>query len=461
MDIYAYRRPRAAGRWTPLLASLAPLGLAVCLLSMAAAGEIQLLRLNPDPYGYPRPFPGEANVPTATSFFVEIGFSDKNSTDTIRADTVAARIGPQGEPAVQMLKPGMRFADGFSGKILPLSNQGQAPRIALYIDPGAELKPSTTYTVTVGARSRDGAVLDAAAGSWQFTTEDAATTHALSFPLDLSTPPVRWRGGFFIGFCKPSFCTSASNRFPEFELMDRFRKESPKAWSLQRDFALTNMERQPEFLSGGQPNIVRERETRRIAAMEKRPDGTLLRVEDFFGCEQYGIAPNRHLAGDYRAGDEVLIADGIHSARTKVKAIVDDGAEVRSLLVAPFDEPAGGWRIDYAAPLPKKEDPNAPGLFPPGGCYVIKFQPVGTPHYYWGRVDREFDIAHQFHRRLEVNFTDAPGDLAVDGRNWTFPKDYPPSSVAAAIGSNCRSSTITRSTPFSAPSRTTTTIPTA
>jgi hypothetical protein len=47
------------------------------------------------------------------------------------------------------------------------------------------------------------------------------------------------------------------------------------------------------------------------------------------------------------------------------------------------------------------------------------------PHYYWARVDKEWDIAHRrFHRRLVVNFVDAPGDLAIDGRDFTYPKDY-------------------------------------
>ena len=32
-----------------------------------------------------------------------------------------------------------------------------------------------------------------------------------------------------------------------------------------------------------------------------------------------------------------------------------------------------------------------PGLFPPGGCYLRKFNPVGTPCFYWGRLDKEWD----------------------------------------------------------------------
>jgi hypothetical protein len=39
-------------------------------------------------------------------------------------------------------------------------------------------------------------------------------------------------------------------------------------------------------------------------------------------------------------------------------------------------------------------------------------------------VDKEWDIARRFNRRLVVNFADAPGDLSVDGGNFTYPKDY-------------------------------------
>lgn len=400
-----------------------------CLVSVAAAEDVQLLQKKPDPYGYPRPSAGEIHVPTGTSFFFQLGFRDKNTTDTVDADSVAVRIGPSGGPAVDVLLPGQRFADGYSGKLFTSGNPRQA--LAVYIDSRAELQPATKYTVTVSARSKQGGVLPSAKGSWQFTTAAAAATHGVRFPLDLSAAPVRWHGGFLTGFCKPSFCTSASNRIPAYELMDLARKTSPHAsrpttaWSLQRDFWMTGMEHQPGFITGGLPNVVRERETRRITAIEKRDDGVLLRVEDFFGHAQYGIASDRPLADDYHPGDEILIADGVSHARAKVLAVMDDTKESRSLLVTAFAEPASPWKIAYAKPLPKAEDPNAPGLFPPGGCYLRKLSPSGTPHYFWGRIDKEFDIAHRrFGRRLAVNFADAPGDLAIDGQNWTYAKDY-------------------------------------
>ncbi|MGC8642945.1 MAG: GH39 family glycosyl hydrolase, partial [Isosphaeraceae bacterium] len=101
---------------------------------------------------------------------------------------------------------------------------------------------------------------------------------------------------------------------------------------------------------------------------------------------------------------------------------VDDQAH--TVRVAGVPAPAGGWKLAYDAPLPTRENPDAPGLFAFGGCYLRKFRPSGTPCYYWGRLDKEWDLVHrQGGRRIMVNFADAPGDLARDGRSWTTAKD--------------------------------------
>ena len=158
----------------------------------------------------------------------------------------------------------------------------------------------------------------------------------------------------------------------------------------------------------------------------------MLRVEDVFGHEQYGIPSGRPVGDDFHEGDEVLIADGIHDARTKVLAA---DSVAGTVMVASFATPPGGWKIDYAGPLPQRENPDAPGLFPPGGCYLRKFNPHGTACYYWGRLDKEWDLAcRRYGRRVVANFADAPGDLARDGRSWTTVKDYPQwHEVARAI----------------------------
>ena len=274
------------------------IGILVCPVSMASAQEIELVRARPDPYGCPRPAHGEVNVPVETSFYFEVGFKAKDTDDVLVSDSLSVRLGPRGGVGVEVLKPGGRFANGYSGSILPGGKEGSS--LVVYIDGLPELAPSTTYVVSVGARSQNGDVLDPSSGTWQFTTEDVARTHLVQFHLDLGSPPVHWHGGFFTGFCKPSFCTSASNRIPGYKLMDRVRKQYPRAWSLQRDISMTGMERRPRFLSWKLPNVVRECETRRIVAIEEHDEGLLLRVEDFFGHEQYGIPSARPLSGDYR-----------------------------------------------------------------------------------------------------------------------------------------------------------------
>ncbi len=148
----------------------------------------------------------------------------------------------------------------------------------------------------------------------------------------------------------------------------------------------------------------------------------MLSVEDFFGHQQYGIPSGRKLGEDYHKGDEVLIADGIHDARTRVIATDE---QARTVTLAPVANPVGGWKIAYEKPLPASEDPDFPGLFADGGCYLRKFNPHGTACFYWGRLDKEWDLAHRrYGRRLLPNLADAPGDLARDGRSWTTVKDY-------------------------------------
>jgi hypothetical protein len=384
-----------------------------CLGSSLKSDEIQLFRARPDPYGYPRPAPGETHVPVGTSLFFGIGFKGKQFTDTVLPDSVSVQMRADDGPAIDLIKPGKKFTNGYSGKIAPGGNR--APPLVVYIDGEEDLQPATTYTVSVQARTRNGSVLDGQKGSWQFTTGEAETRRSLRFQLNLSHDPVRWRGGFFTGFCKPTFCTSASNRIPGYQLMDRVRQRYPRAWSLQRDISMTGMEHQPRFLLGGLPNVVRERETRRITKIEEGSDNVLLHVEDFFGHEQYDIESGRRLSEDYYVGDGVLIADGVSSATAKILELFDDTAPSQSLRVTSFEAPEQGWKIEYARPLPKQEDPNSPGLFASGGCYLRKLRPPGTPHFYWGRIDKEWDIAQRFRRRLVVNFNEAPGDLSVDG----------------------------------------------
>jgi hypothetical protein len=386
----------------------------------AALGQsVKLVEKAPDPHGSPRPFRDARDVPLRTSIYFELAMPADVKLGGMDPLSAAVRLQPDQGDVVDLLGPGKQFGEGARGWIRPSGKS-----VFVYIEPGRPLKPATRYTVHISTASVDATRRRIDAGSWSFLTEAAPSAHALHYRLDLGAEPIQWHGQFFSGICNVIFCTRSANYGPTYELMRQARREHPRAWSLQRDFWLTGMEyRSPSgFFLSNLPNIVRERETRRIAVMEPAADGVVLRVEDVFGYEQYGIPAGRPVSEDYHAGDEVLIADGIHDARAKVLA-VDRAAG--TVTVSALPTPSDGWKIAYEGPLPDREDPDAPGRFPPGGCYLRKYQPPGTACYYWGRLDKEWDRAHQDGRRLMPNFADAPGDLSRDGRSWTTVKDYP------------------------------------
>ena len=385
------------------------------------AQQVKLVERPPDPHGSPRPARGARNVPLRTSIYFELETSHGAQGGDVRAESVSVSLQPEGGARVEMLRSGGRFAEGCRGWLRPKHDLQGKKSLAVYVEPNGPLVANKTYSMIVTAGG--GQPAPAATHEWSFTTEAAPANRPVNFTLDLKREPLHWHGRFFSGICNVIFCTQAANYEPTFDLMAEARKQHPKAWSYQRDFWMTGTEyRPPGFLAVNLPNLVRERETRRIAAIEPRAKTLVLRVEDFFGHRQYGIADGRPVGDDYHPGEEVLIADGVHDARTKVIA-VDSAAGTVS--VEPVPSPQGGWKIAYDGPLPDREDPDAPGLFAPGGCYLRKFKPHGTACYYWGRLDKEWDLAHRrYGRRLLPNLADAPGDLSRDGRSWTTVKDY-------------------------------------
>ncbi len=368
----------------------------------------------------PRPQVDAEHVPLRTSLFMLIGSTV--AQDRVLADSVSISLHPQGGVALEVLLTGQRFASGYDGQITRHQHRSFGESLLVFMDSMHSLQPDTTYTIRVQARSKFGAILADDEGVWSFSTEPSPTTHRLDYQLDVqSQPDVFWKGEFFNGFAKPSFATSTreGGRVPHYQMMAEARETYPNAWNLLRDAYLAGFEDQYNPFKA-YPNIVRERETRRITAIDVLKEGLRLTVEDFFGHEQYGIASNRPLSGDYQVGDQILIADGIQSARSAVIAVDDPS---RTVLVTPFDQPAKSWQLQYPRPLPTQEDPHSPGLFPPGGTYLRKFDPPGTAHYYWGRVDHEWDLlVKQFGFRVIPRFAGAPGDLSIDGRGGTTAK---------------------------------------
>ncbi len=393
------------------------------LSGSCAAQPVKLIQRLPDPHGSPRPARDARDVPVRTSIYFELEVPLGPKAGDVRPESVAVRLQAEGRAATELLGIGGQFAKGTRGWLRPKQDLQGRKALAIYIEPGEVLSPATTYKLSVLAGSKGEAGSSAADGTWSFTTQTAVAVHSMEFPLNLHAEPVRWHGRFFSGICNVIFCTQAASYGPTYDLMAEARKGRPNAWSFQRDFWLTGSDYRPSsFFPVNLPNIVRERETRRIAAIEPREKSLVLRIEDFFGHRQYGIKSGRPIGDDYHPGDEVLIADGVHDARTKVIAS-DSGAG--TVTVEAITSRAGGWKIAYEGPLPEREDPDAPGLFPTGGCYLRKFKPHGTACYYWGRLDKEWDLAvRRYGRRVMPNLADAPGDLARDGRSWTTVKDY-------------------------------------
>ncbi len=397
------------------IAAVGLLGLS-CLVLFTLAAPAGVIHRDADC----RPAPGSANVPPRTSFFIQLDIANASGAEHIRPESVGVQLAREHAAAIPLLLPGLDFANGASGTVVPAKGHWGEAGLAINIEAATALVSGATYVLDVTAETDQGAALGPGQRRWSFCTETAPAAGALTLALDLRDAPVTWHGGFFTGFCKPSFCTSAPQRIPGYELMAEARKEYPKAWSLQRDCFISSMDYRPAFLSMQPPNAVRERETRRITAMTADGTATRLELEDFFGHAQYGIPSGRPASDDYHPGDEVLIADGEHHALARVVS-----AATASITISPIDATPGYWKIAYEGPLPKVENPNAPGLFPPGGCYLRKFSPAGTPCYYWGRVDKEYDIVHgRFGKRLLVNFCEAPGDLSIDGGPYTTAKDY-------------------------------------
>ncbi len=408
----------------------------VTLVSAAtlAASQPPHLRFDDNTFGrphvntVPRPFQGRANVTTATTIYFEIVVPDTNgAAGKVDPNSITATLRPASGDPVPMLLEGQHFATGFDGKIISNIDAGDRNGEAVYIVPAVSLDPARGYTIEVFARTLDGVAIDPAQDSWSFTTRAAIPDPSAAWSVDLDAPTVRWEGWFWSGLLKPNFNTSRMfDQLDSYVLMDSVRAMNPDAWSLQRDWPMTS-----DFwhngVFDGNPNVVRERETRRVIGVQNVSGSTALQVTDIEEGPLYGIAPNRPLSGDFHPGDIVTIGDRKKYETTVVRS-VDDVQSV--VFVDPLSTTQ--WDLDYAGSHPA-DNPDTPDNFTLPLCYLRKFAPHGTPVYYWGRLDDEWDIVHGQHgRRLVVNFSYIPLDLsrkpvpASTGGHGSIspPKDY-------------------------------------
>jgi xylan 1,4-beta-xylosidase len=359
----------------------------------------------------PRPYNGRTNVTPDTTLYIEILVPDTNGTaGKIDPDTITATLTPAGGAGVPMLLAGQQFAAGYSGELIHDLDNAANNGEGVYIVPAAPLASATTYTVDVHAETLDGVPIDPTKDSFSFTTRAAIVDPTVSWSVDLAAPTVHWEGWFFSALIKPDFNTSRLfDQLDSYVLMDAVNAINPDAFSLQRDWPLTS-DYWHNGVFDGNPNPVREMETRQVTAVTTRPNGERqIFVTDLEEGPLYGIAPGRPPSDDYAIGDIVTLADREKSETATVTKVNDAQGFVQ---VTPLTTPDAAWILDYTGSHPT-DNPETPDNFTLPLCYLRKLDPIGTPVYYWSRIDDEWDIVHGQHgRRLEVNFSYIPLDLS-------------------------------------------------
>lgn len=408
-------RPPSQPRRVALTAALALAAAALLSAPLAlAASAPPHLRFDGAVFGrpnanpVPRPYSGRTNVTTATSLYLEVVVPDTNgSAGAVDPDSITVTLVPSGGVPVPVLLAGRQFAAGFHGSVVTGVDSGADNGVAVYAVPDAALAAARGHRVDVYAETLDNVPIDTAQDSWSFTTRASLGSAPFAWTVDLGAPPVTWDGWFFSGIVKPSFDTSRMfDQYDSYDLMDTVRAINPDAWSLQRDWPMTS-----DFwhngVFDGNPNPVRERETRRITAIQTINGRSVLAVEDIEEGPLYGIAPGRPLSADYHPGDRVSIADRTKYEIATVESVDDTN---RRVVVSKLTQT--GWVFDYPGSHPA-DNPDTPDNFTLPLCYLRKVSPVGTPVYYWRRVDDEWDVVHGQHgRRVQVNFSYVPLDLA-------------------------------------------------
>ena len=343
-------------------------------VALAVRGQqVKLIERPPDPHGSPRPCAMRATCRCARAF--TSSWRSRKAQKAATSLRIRERVDSSQQTATeqQLLRPGVQFAEGCRGWLRPKQDLQGKKALAVYIEPAGPLEPDTRYTVDVSTAPGAHAAPPIVAGTWSFTTEAAAAIHASTFPLDLRAEPVPWHGRFFSGICNVIFCTQAANYGPTYDLMAEARKQHPRAWSYQRDFWMTGSDhRPPAFLPVNLPNIVRERETRRIAAIEPRderaraPRRRLLRPRAVRNPQR--PAGRRGLSPRRRGPDRRRRSRRAHQGHRGRRA------RAGTVTVAPVAEPARRLEDRLRGATSRPEDPDAPGLFAAGRLLPAQVQ---------------------------------------------------------------------------------------
>jgi hypothetical protein len=372
-----------------------------------------------------RPAKDEKNVSVYTSIYMVV----KNLADfKVKPETININLARDKADSIPVILEG-KFLQGFGGTITPNIGKKGESGAGIYIVPDKPLSPKTHYTVKVDATLSDGSKTKSMSNSWSFTTEPEISDEELKMTASFKASTISWHGQFFAGIMKPNFNTSKLfHQIDSYKMMSESSKGNPSIWSLQRDWPLFG-DFWAHGIWDGNPNLVREKETREISSITDKENNTVLTICDFYGHEQYGIKSNRPPSEDYHRDDVVLIADRRKSETATVLEVDDKN---KTVTVSKLKTPAESWKLDYSGSIPK-DNPITAGNFSMPRCYLRKFKPSGTLVYFWDRVHEEFDIlCKEFGKRLVINFSGTPNDLSIDGNpgkdgggaSPNKPKDY-------------------------------------
>lgn len=384
----------------------------------------------------PRPPNGAANVPAETTIWCELaaGGDDAGEVDPIALASLRVELaeGERRRAAVE----GGAFAKGFHGALFidgreraaataPDRNEF-AQTVELYLVPEAPLAPASDCTVALRAASKGGAPLDENAARFTFKTRAAWPAGAVDLHGSCAAT-LDFAQRVFSGTLQPDFDTTLLlDQVPTCELLQSIPgpEPHPAAASLERDWPLCGDYWTNAFFDGD-PNFVRERETRRVVSIEPETVAAAgtnqgdfptwrVQVEPLPEAELYGIAADRPLAPDHPIGSRVLLADESRS-RTAVVRSVDEAAHVVVLLPSDGALVPAEWRKPPLPVLPP-DDPRTPANFARGLVRLLRLDPPGTPAYWFARIDHQWDLVHsRFGRRLVINFDRVPVDLSSDG----------------------------------------------
>ena len=361
----------------------------------------------------PRPHRNATQITPYTTIYFEVTVPTTNPAEhLVDPNSVTATITRTGGSAVTMISGNQTWAPGYSGQVIPSFTDGTRTGYGFYTVPATPLLPSSTYTIRVQATTLGGLPIDGTTSNWPFTTRRSLGGSTLALDVDASAATLEWEGRFYSGMLKPNFDTSRTfDQEPVYRMIDEARADAPDFFEHQRDWPLFS-----DYWSGGgyfdgNPNLVRERESRRIVGIVDEATQTELTLADLVEGTLYGIAPGRRLSEDYAEGDQVLVCD---REKSEVATVLTVRSGQNKLIVSKLQTPAASWILDYQGSRPG-DNPDTPGNFPYPLGTLRKLSPPGTPVYYWARLDDEWDqhVAHG--RKPHVNFESTSVELCRSG----------------------------------------------